>query len=165
VTGVARLGLISDTHGLLRPEVFSAFRDVDRILHAGDVEDPRILTDLSTIAPVTAVWGNVDGVAVQAVTREETVVEAGGVRVALIHGHQVHPHYAALSGRFPGARVIVHGHTHVPRQRESAGVLLVNPGAAGDAQKGYPPSVAILEIRDGAISARHVELCEGGASS
>ena len=82
----------------------------------------------------------------------------------LIHGHQVHPDYAALVRRFPGAGVIVHGHTHVPRLRSSAGVLLVNPGAAGRAQKGHPPTVAILEIADGESSVRHVELSEDDAT-
>lgn len=155
---VARIGLISDTHGFLRPEVFDVFRGVDRILHAGDVEDPHILADLTTIAPVTAVWGNVDGMQVRALTQEEAVVEVGGVRVAVIHGHQAPYGQVGLTRRFPDASVIVHGHTHVPRQREAAGVLLVNPGAAGRAQKGYPPTVAILEIVDGAASVQHVEL-------
>jgi len=165
VTGRLRVGLIADTHGVLRPEVYEAFRGVDRILHAGDVEDPAILDDLSAIAPVTAVWGNVDGLAVRAVTPEEAIVEIGGIRVALIHGHQVHPDYGALRRRFPGARVIVHGHTHVPGQREAAGVLLVNPGAAGRALKGYPASVAILEITEGGITARHRALVEDDATA
>lgn len=153
-----RLGLISDTHGYLHPGVFRALEGVDRVVHAGDVEDPDHLTDLSVIAPVTAVSGNVDGPAVRAVVPEEAVVEAAGLRVAVIHGHQVHPDYQLLLGRFPNSRVIVHGHTHVPRCQRVGDVLIVNPGAAGRAQKGHPPSVAILEVVGGEPFVRHVEL-------
>ena len=154
----ARIGLISDTHGHLRPEVFRALAGVDRVIHAGDVEDADHLTDLEAIAPVTAVSGNVDGQAVRAVVPEEAEVDVAGIRLALIHGHQVHPDYRLLLARFPDARVIVHGHTHVPRCDRVGDVLIVNPGAAGTAQKGYPPSVAILEVSDGVPGVRHVEL-------
>lgn len=155
---VARVGLISDTHGHLRPEVFAALEGVERVLHAGDVEDPDHLADLSVIAPVTAVSGNVDGPAVRAGVPEEAVLAVGGVRVAVIHGHQVHPDYRLLLARFPDARVIVHGHTHVPRCDVVGDVLLVNPGAAGKAQKGHSPSVAILEVADGRPTVWHVSL-------
>jgi predicted phosphodiesterase len=117
---VSRVGLISDTHGHLRPEVFAALEGVERVLHAGDVENPDHLTDLSV--------------------------------------HQVHPEYRLLIARFPDARVIVHGHTHVPRCDMVGDVLLVNPGAAGNAQKGHAPSVAILEVGDGRPTVRHVNL-------
>jgi len=110
-----RIGLISDTHGHLRSSVFTVFDGVDLILHAGDVEDSDILTDLMTIAPVTAVSGNVDGSEIRAAVPEEATLEVDGVLIALIHGHQVHPDYRLLPGRFPDAAVIVHGHTHVPR--------------------------------------------------
>ncbi len=158
MTARARVGLISDTHGHLRPEVFEALEGVERVLHAGDVENPEHLADLEAIAPVTAVSGNVDGPAVRADVPEEAVVAVGGVRVAVIHGHQVHPDYRLLLARFPRARVIVHGHTHVPRCETVGDVLLVNPGAAGKAQKGCPPSVAILEVVSGQPSVRHVSL-------
>ena len=155
---VTRIGLISDTHGLLRPEVFAALEGVERLLHAGDVEYPDHLSDLSVIAPVTAVSGNVDGPAVRAGIPEQAVLGVGGVRVALIHGHQVHPDYRLLLARFPDARVIVHGHTHVPRCDVVGDVLLVNPGAAGKAQKGHAPSVAILEVEDGRPTVQHLNL-------
>ena len=154
----ARVGLIADTHGHLRPEVFDALAGVEMVIHAGDVEDPDHLTDLEAIAPVTAVSGNVDRHAVREVVPEEAVVDVAGVRVAVIHGHQVHPDYPLLIARFPNARVIVHGHTHVPRCDSVGDVLLVNPGAAGTAQKGYAPSVAILEVVDGRPTVRHVDL-------
>ena len=157
-TPAARVGLISDTHGHLRASVFEALAGVERIIHAGDVEDPDHLTDLGVIAPVTAVAGNVDRHAVRAVARDEAQVDVAGVRVAVIHGHQVHPDYRLLLARFPEARVIVHGHTHVPRCDSVGDVLIVNPGAAGKALKGYPPTVAILEVTDGVPAVRHVEL-------
>jgi putative phosphoesterase len=158
VTPEARVGLVSDTHGSLRPEIFSVLEGVDAVIHAGDVEDPDHLADLAAIAPVTAVSGNVDRHDVRAVAPEEAVVDIAGVRVAVIHGHQVHPDYRLLLRRFPDARVIVHGHTHVPRCLAVGEVLIVNPGAAGKAQKGHAPSVAILEVADGRPSVRHVEL-------
>ena len=152
------VGLISDTHGHLRSRVFDVFAGVDRILHAGDVEDAGILTDLEAIAPLTAVSGNVDGSRIRATVPEEATLDVGGVRIALIHGHQVHPDYRRLLGRFPDAAVIVHGHTHVPRCDPVGDVLLVNPGAAGKAQKGYLPMVALLEVVDGRATVKHVEL-------
>jgi putative phosphoesterase len=154
----ARVGLISDTHGHLRAEVFRALAGVERVIHAGDVEDADHLIDLEAIAPVTAVSGNVDRIDVRAIAPEEAVVDVAGVRVAVIHGHQVHPDYRLLLARFPDAKVIVHGHTHVPRCDAVGDVLIVNPGAAGKAQKGHPPSVAILEVTGGVPSVRHVDL-------
>jgi uncharacterized protein len=156
----ALVGLISDTHGYLRPEVFEALAGVDRVIHAGDVENPDHLADLEAIAPVTAVCGNVDGAGVRLKAPEEASLEVAGVRIAVIHGHQVHPDYRLLLARFPDARVIVHGHTHVPRADAVGDVLLVNPGAAGTAQKGYQPSVAILEISAGRAWVRHVRLAD-----
>jgi putative phosphoesterase len=152
------VGLISDTHGHLRPSVLTVFDGVDLILHAGDVEDPDILTDLMAIAPVTAVSGNVDGSEIRAAVPEEATVEVGGVRIGLIHGHQVHPDYRLLLGRFPDAAVIVHGHTHVPRCDSVGEVMIVNPGAAGKALKGYSPMVALLEVVAGRATVKHVEL-------
>lgn len=160
----ARVGLVADTHGWLRPEIFRAFDGVDRVIHAGDVEDPAHLRDLEAIAPLTAVAGNVDGPAVRSVVPEQASVEVAGVRVAVIHGHQVHPDYERLVGRFPDARVIVHGHTHVPRCLEVGDVLVVNPGAAGRSQRGHAPSVAVLEVTGGAVAVRYVEL-EGGSGA
>ncbi|MBT8404207.1 MAG: YfcE family phosphodiesterase [Gemmatimonadetes bacterium] len=154
----ARVGLISDTHGHLRAEIFQALAGVERLIHAGDVEDVDHLTDLAAIAPVTAVSGNVDRVDVRAIAPEEAVLDVAGVRVAVIHGHQVHPDYRLLLARFPDAKVIVHGHTHVPRCDAVGDILIVNPGAAGKAQKGHPPSVAILEVAEGVPMVRHLRL-------
>ena len=141
-----RLGVVSDTHGLLRPAVLEAFRDVDHILHAGDVGDPVILVDLEALAPVTAGWGNVDGAAVRAVAGESAQGEVGGLPFALIHGHQVADAYERLVDRFPAARLVVHGHSHLPGVRRFGPVRLLNPGSAGPRRFGKPVSAAVLEI-------------------
>lgn len=141
-----RLGVVSDTHGLLRPALLEAFQDVDHILHAGDVGDPAILADLEVLAPVTAVWGNVDGGAVRAVTEESVEGRVGGLPFALIHGHQVADAYERLADRFPAARLIVHGHSHLPGVRRVGAARLLNPGSAGPRRFGKPVSAAVVEI-------------------
>lgn len=156
--GVTDVGVISDTHGLLRSEVFGAFEGVDLVLHAGDVGDPAILTELEVLAPVRAVWGNVDGWEVRERVPEVVEGEAGGVPYAVIHGHQVADDYDELPARFPGARVVVHGHSHLPTLRRSGGTVVLNPGSAGPRRAGKPVSVARMTIRDGEVSVRHLEL-------
>ena len=152
-----RVGVISDTHGLLRPEVFEAFHDVSHILHAGDVEDPLILTELAALAPVTAVWGNMDGQEIRAVTQEEVALELARTPIAMIHGHQF-SELRRLRERFPLARVIVHGHTHLPSQRRIDGALVLNPGSAGPRRPGKPVSVALLDLSPAGVRARHIRL-------
>jgi len=140
-----RVGLISDTHGYLRPEVFERLARVDRILHAGDVGGPEILSDLSVLAPVVAVWGNTDGWDLRDVVSEHVQAEIGGLRFAVAHGHRASA-FEKLAEQFPLADVIVHGHSHVPRCDRVAGVWLVNPGSAGPGGEGWAPSVAIATI-------------------
>ncbi len=151
------VGVISDTHGLLRPGVFEAFRGVSHILHAGDVGDPMILEDLAVLAPVTAVWGNMDGPEIQAVTLEEAAVELARTPIAVIHGHQLSD-YGRLPARFPEARVIVHGHTHLPSNHQIDGTLILNPGSAGPRRPGKPVTVALLRLDPDGVRARHVPL-------
>ncbi|MEJ2312830.1 MAG: metallophosphoesterase family protein [Gemmatimonadales bacterium] len=155
--GTRWVGVISDTHGLLRPGVFKAFRGVSHILHAGDVGDPLILEDLATLAPVTAVWGNMDGSEIRAVTREEAVVELARTPIAVIHGHQLSD-YGSLPARFPTARVIVHGHTHLPSLDRIDDALVLNPGSAGPRRAGKPVTVALLELDSDGAHARHLHL-------
>jgi uncharacterized protein len=144
-----KIGLISDTHGLLRPHVFDRLAGVERILHAGDVGRPEILTELEAIAPVAAVWGNTDGFDVREVTRAEVELELAGRRVVVTHGHQLgSPTPEGLRRAYPEARIIVYGHTHRPLAEAENGVLVVNPGAAGAARFGIPPSVAVLTLDD-----------------
>jgi len=159
VSGIL-VGLISDTHGLLRPEVFRAFDGVEHILHAGDVGDASILTDLAALAPVSAVWGNVDGWDVRAATAETVRLEIGGLALAVTHGHRV-ADLARLPELFPDVDVIVHGHTHLPRSDLAGRVRIVNPGSAGPRQAGAPVTVATLEIGSGRSSVRHVDLETG----
>lgn len=157
-----RIGVIGDTHGLLRREVFEAFEGIALILHAGDVGSPGILTELETIAPVTAVWGNVDGWEIRELTTETASGETAGLRWAVAHGHRVQPAYERLVERFPGAGLVVHGHTHEPSLTRVGSVLLLNPGAAGPKRFGKPVTVAVVEVgADGTPSVRHLDLETG----
>lgn len=146
-----RLGVISDTHGLLRPAVFHVFRQVDHILHAGDVGKPEILIDLEALAPVTAVYGNTDGPELRARLPQVAEVELDGFTVVVTHGDQVgHPTPAALHDAFPKAEIIVYGHTHRPLlELVDRTVTVMNPGGAGHPRFGIPPSVGILELEAG----------------
>jgi uncharacterized protein len=146
-----RIGLISDTHGMLRPQVFDLFSGVDRILHAGDVGPAAILLELEAIAPVTAVWGNTDRFDIRERAQGIQNLEVAGHRIALLHGHQLgSPTPEALRRANPDADIIVYGHTHRPLTEEENGVLVVNPGAAGAARFGIPPTIAILSLGDAA---------------
>ncbi len=146
-----RLGIISDTHGLLRPEVFEVFRDVDRILHAGDIGPPDILTELETIAPVLAVFGNTDGFDVRARVPEILEVRIEGFDFLVVHGHQLGmPTPEGLVKRWPAAEIIIYGHTHKPLLTLIDQVVTVmNPGGAGPRRFDLPASVGIMELEPG----------------
>ncbi len=146
-----RLGIISDTHGLLRPEVFPVFEGVDRILHAGDIGSPTLLTELEAIAPVTAVWGNTDGFDVRRVVPEVVETEIEGFRFLLVHGHQFGmPTPAAINLAYPEAEVIIFGHTHRPLLTiVDQVVTAMNPGGAGPRRFELPASVGIIELEPG----------------
>lgn len=156
---MTRIGLISDTHGLLRPQVLELFAGVDRILHAGDVEDPDILIELGAVAPVSAVWGNVDGWDVREVTAERQRLEVEGVVFHLVHGHQ----YPAASAEvivpaIKEADVVVFGHSHRPEIVWVGGRLAINPGSAGPRRFTLPVTVAIVEVDGAKADARIVDL-------
>ena len=146
-----RIGVISDTHGLLRPEVFDVFSGVDLILHAGDIGPVNLLDDLRAIAPVRAVWGNTDGFDVRGVVPEVIEEEIEGLSFVVVHGHQVgSPTPENLTGRWPEALVIIYGHTHRPLLTLVDRVVTVmNPGGAGARRFDLPPSVGILELEPG----------------
>lgn len=146
-----RLGIISDTHNLLRPEVFEVFRDVDEILHAGDIGDADILTELGAIAPVTAVWGNTDDISMRFRVPEIVETEIDGFQFLLVHGHQLgSPTPEKLNEAWPRAEVIVYGHTHRPLLTIVDQVVTVmNPGGAGPFRFGLPASVGIMELEPG----------------
>ena len=143
---MTRVGLISDTHGRLRSEVFDHLQGVDLILHAGDIGTPNIITELETIAPVHAVHGNTDGFDVRALYHEKVELELEGQRVVVTHGHLLgSPKPAQLRLLYPGANIIVYGHTHEPLL-DAGPPLVVNPGAAGPARFHLKPSVAIVAV-------------------
>jgi len=142
------IGLISDTHGLLRPDVPRLFAGVELILHAGDVGGPGVLEALSRIAPVEAVYGNVDDEHDPALARER-VVTIGGVTIHVSHGHELGRPTADLAlARYAGD-VVVFGHTHRAVVVRSGGRLAVNPGAAGPRRFDLRPSVARLTVDRG----------------
>lgn len=146
-----RLGVIADTHGLLRPEVLDVFRDVDHILHAGDVGPLDLLTELEALAPVTAVYGNTDGWDVRARLPAVARVELDGFRVVVTHGDQLgSPTPDKLQAAFPDAEILVFGHTHRPiLTLVDVVVTVMNPGGAGARRFDLPPSVGILELEPG----------------
>jgi putative phosphoesterase len=145
--GTLAIGLISDTHGLLRNEIYAAFEGVDEIIHAGDIGDAAILAELEVIAPVSCVYGNVDGWDVRQRSREMLKLERAGHRIAVIHGHQLGaPKVEGLIEMFPDAGVIVYGHTHQPLVRNVGKTLVVNPGSAGHRRFGKPVTAAHLVL-------------------
>lgn len=163
-----KIGILSDTHGLLRPEVFPALDGVEHILHAGDVGDPDILLALNALAPVTAVHGNTDGWELRSRLPESNSVELLGLRFTVVHGHL--PSHGTtperLSRAFPGSDVVVFGHTHQPflAQREGGDAggdelqskdlpragsrWFVNPGSCGPRRFRLPVSLVRAEIRE-----------------
>lgn len=147
-TGQKRtIGLISDTHGRLRNDVFRRFKGVQRIIHAGDIGPAALLVELEAIAPVTAVFGNTDRFDVRERVEEIAELEFAGLHVAVMHGHQLgSPEPAGLRAALPDADIIVYGHTHRPLVKRERGTLVVNPGSAGAPRFGQKPSVAILTL-------------------
>ena len=147
-----RLGVISDTHGLLRPEVFDVFKGVDQILHAGDVGPIDLLTELAAIAPVTAVYGYTDEMAVRAKLRRVAKVEFDGFNIVVTHGDQFGRGVKGeqLQQAFPEADLIIYGHSHVPLlETVDVVVTVMNPGAAGPRRFDIPASVGIIELEAG----------------
>ena len=150
------IGLISDTHGLLRPEVHDALKGVELILHGGDVGGEEILHELRTIAPTLAVRGNTDAPAPY--LESEIVREIGGLTVHVSHGHEIGRLTPdRLLARYP-QDIVVYGHTHRQFLLEWEGRIVVNPGAAGQRRFDLAPSVARLTIADGAARVDFAEL-------
>jgi uncharacterized protein len=146
-----RLGIIADTHGQLRPQVFEVFAGVDHILHGGDVGPPALLEELEALAPVTAVYGNTDGTALRARLPQVARIQLDGFRIVVTHGDQYgSPTPEKLNAAFPDAEIIVFGHTHRPLLTLVDQVVTVmNPGAAGPARFDLKPSVGIMELEPG----------------
>jgi len=155
------VGLISDTHGLVRPEALDALRGADLILHAGDVGGPEVLDALRAIAPVIAVRGNNDR-APWAFTLPETKrVDLGGARIFVLHDAKE----LAIEPSEERIAAVVHGHSHQPNVHRDGHVLWVNPGSAGPRRFRLPVSVGKLVVDDGEVRAELIELTAAVTSS
>ena len=139
------VGIVSDTHGLVRPEALAALDGVDAIVHAGDVGAPEVLDALAAIAPVTAVRGNNDHGAWAAALPDTAVVDAAGARLFVLHD----AHGLAVDPRRDGYAAVVAGHSHRPSSFVRDGVLFLNPGSAGPRRFRLPISLARLRVDDG----------------
>ena len=136
---------------MLRPEVFDVFREVDHILHGGDVGEWGLVVELQSVAPVTAVYGNTDDLGMRARLPQVAEIELDGFLVVVTHGDQLgSPTPAKLHAAFPRAEIIVYGHTHQPLlELVDKTVTVMNPGGAGAPRFGLLPSVGILELEPG----------------
>lgn len=144
---VMRIGLIADTHGQLHPSVGKHFAGVELILHAGDIGSPKVLEELAAIAPVQAVAGNMDRPPLSTSHPKYRFLELQGVSILLVHRAPSRVELDDLARTWRRRpRVVVHGHTHCPRQESRSGILFVNPGAAGG--RGDTFSVAILTLQE-----------------
>jgi len=148
------VGVISDTHGLLRPEAVAALRGSDYIIHAGDIGDPQILDKLAEIAPLTAVRGNVDHEAWARKIPTTNVLQIGEISIYVLHILQE----LDLKPEASEFAAVVYGHSHVPKQESKNGVLYFNPGSAGPKRFKLPVSVGRLTIKAGKIDANILAL-------
>ena len=148
------VGVISDTHGLLRREALEALRGSQHIIHAGDVGEPEILEKLASIAPVTAIRGNVDKGAWARKLPETEVVQIAGVSIYMLHDLAK----LDLKPEAAGFAVVVSGHSHVPKQRTRQGVLYFNPGSAGPRRFKLPVTIGKLTISEGKVSGEIVPI-------
>ena len=148
------IGIISDTHGLLRPEALTALAGVDHILHAGDVGDPAILDALRQIAPVTAIRGNVDTYGDCAKLPATEAVELGGRLFYLVHSVQ----WLDINPEAAGIAMVVSGHSHQPGIETRNGVIYLNPGSAGPRRFKLPVTLALVVLTDTEITPRLIQL-------
>jgi len=148
------VGVISDTHGLLRPEALAALRGVDYIIHAGDIGEPAILAQLGAIAPVTAVRGNVDLEPWAQKIPVSNVLEIGNAGIYVLHNLN----QLDLNPKAEGFAAVVSGHTHQPKQEMRDGVLYFNPGSAGPRRFKLPVTVGRLRIQGMRIESEVIDL-------
>ena len=148
------IGVISDTHGLLRPEALSALQGSQRIIHAGDIGRPEILKRLSEIAPVTAVRGNVDRESWARNIPETNVLEVNGISIYVLHILES----LDLKPEFAGISAVIYGHSHVPKQETKNGVLYFNPGSAGPRRFKLPVTIGKLRLDAGKVRSEIIQL-------
>ncbi|ADV83345.1 metallophosphoesterase family protein [Terriglobus saanensis] len=151
-----KIGVISDTHGLLRPEAIETLQGCDAILHAGDVGNFDILGTLGEIASVTAIRGNIDLHGACADLPATEMVSLGGITFYMLHSARD----LDLDPVAAGVRVVVSGHSHSPSIQDKQGVLFLNPGSAGPRRFGLPVTLAIVEINADKVRAEIVRLIE-----
>lgn len=154
LTSAYRIGVLSDTHGLLRPEVVNALKGVDQIIHAGDMDTPEVLEALKKIAPATAVRGNMDrGGWTRNLQKTEVVAVGRHLLYVLheIHGMDLDPNAAGFSA-------VIFGHSHMHSLVRENGILYLNPGGAGYRRFNYPISIAILAVHEDRIDPRIIEI-------
>ncbi|HEY2392600.1 MAG TPA: metallophosphoesterase family protein [Candidatus Angelobacter sp.] len=148
------IGIISDTHGLLRPEAVELLRGSEHIIHAGDIGSPEIIPELRKIAPITAIRGNVDTQAWAQSFAETEVVEFDGVDIYIIHDANA----LDLNPKAADFAAVISGHSHQPKQEVKNGVLYLNPGSAGPRRFKLPISVGRLVIADGNLNGQILEI-------
>jgi uncharacterized protein len=148
------IGVISDTHGLLRPEAIAALEGSDHIIHAGDIGDPAILERLNEIAPVTAVRGNVDHGTWASKIPQTNVLEVEGVSIYVLHILDE----LDLKPEAGGFAAVIYGHSHMPKSEMKNGVLYFNPGSAGPRRFTLPVTLGRLIVRRGNFEAEIVHL-------
>ena len=150
----SHIGVISDTHGLLRPEAFKALRNSDLIIHAGDIGKPEVIEALKSIAPVVAIRGNNDRDKWARSFPETAVVKIGKVRIYVIHDVKE----LEIDPAPAGFRVVISGHSHRPSVMRRGGVLFLNPGSAGPRRFKLPVAVARLRVREESVNSHIVKL-------
>lgn len=154
-----KIGVLSDTHGHLPGRIFDVFAGVDIIIHAGDICDADILTDLAALAPVRAVYGNMDQAMMHGQLKRVEFIEVEGQTICVTHIVQSKKNFAyelLKMGRKP--QVVIYGHTHMPDAHRFNGILFLNPGSAVQPRGGSFPSVAILTVQDGKAEAEFIKI-------
>ena len=154
VTTTGVIGVISDTHGLLRRDVCRIFNGVDMIVHAGDVGSMDVLNSLETIAPVTAVYGNMDGGIIAAFLNESEIFEFCGFKFQLLHDLS----RLTIDPAAFGIHGVIAGHSHFPEVKTENDILYLNPGSAGPGRPNKPVSLAKITVRDGRLWVKHFDL-------
>ena len=149
-----RIGVISDTHGLLRPQALAAMQGSDYIVHGGDIGDPAILEQLRAIAPLTVVRGNNDRAAWTSDIPDTAILDLGAVKLCAVHDIAT----LAIDPVVVGLKIIIYGHSHSPTATWRSGILYLNPGSAGPRRFKLPVSVAEVLVDGPSVTARVIEL-------
>lgn len=149
-----RIGLISDTHGLLRPEAVAALQGCAQIIHAGDIGKPQVLDGLRAIAPLEAIRGNIDTADWAQALPERLDLRIGGLTLHVLHDLK----QLDIDPLAAGVDVVIAGHSHKPKVERRDGVLYVNPGSAGPRRFSLPISLALLELNDGQAQVELISL-------